>query len=80
MFNRPHGMIGGMMNTPPRWRLCRRCGTIYFRVPDINDAAARIKANGGTITNGPQEVPGGDWIVNAVDPQGAHFALHAKKA
>jgi predicted enzyme related to lactoylglutathione lyase len=25
------------------------------------------------------EVPGGDWIVNAVDPQGAAFSLHAKK-
>jgi hypothetical protein len=26
------------------------------------------------------EVPGGDWIVNAMDPQGGAFALHAKKA
>jgi len=26
------------------------------------------------------EVPGGDWVVNAMDPQGASFALHAKKA
>ena len=80
MFNRPHGMIGGMMNTPPEMAAVPPMWTIYFRVPDINEAAARIKANGGTITNGPQEVPGGDWIVNAVDPQGAHFALHAKKA
>ena len=80
MFNRPHGMIGGMMNTPPEMAAVPPTWTIYFRVPDINEAAARIKANGGTITNGPQEVPGGDWIVNAVDPEGAHFALHAKKA
>jgi predicted enzyme related to lactoylglutathione lyase len=80
MFNRPHGMIGGMMNTPPDMAAAPPMWTIYFRVPDINEAAARIKANGGTITNGPQEVPGGDWIVNAVDPEGAHFALHAKKA
>ena len=80
MFNRPHGMIGGMMNTPPEMAAVPPMWTIYFRVPDINDATARIKANGGTITNGPIEVPGGDWVVNAVDPQGAHFALHAKKA
>jgi len=26
------------------------------------------------------EVPGGDWVVNAIDPQGAAFSLHAKKA
>jgi predicted enzyme related to lactoylglutathione lyase len=80
MFNRPHGMIGGMMNkpkelanVPPNWQ-------IYFRVPDINAAAERIKANGGQILNGPMEVPGGDWIVNARDPQGAVFALHARKS
>jgi predicted enzyme related to lactoylglutathione lyase len=80
MFNRPHGMIGGMMNkpaamgdVPPNWQ-------IYFRVPDITVATERIKANGGQILNGPMEVPGGDWIVNAMDPQGAAFALHARKA
>jgi predicted enzyme related to lactoylglutathione lyase len=79
MFNRPHGMIGGIMNkgpemaeVPPNWQ-------IYFRVADINAAVERIKANGGQIVNGPMEVPGGDWIVNGMDPQGAMFALHAKK-
>jgi predicted enzyme related to lactoylglutathione lyase len=25
-------------------------------------------------------VPGGDWILNAMDPQGAAFSLHAKKS
>jgi uncharacterized protein len=79
MFNRPHGMIGGMMNkpremagVPPNWG-------IYFMVPDIESAIERIKANGGKILNGPMEVPGGDWIVNAMDPQGAAFSLHSKK-
>jgi predicted enzyme related to lactoylglutathione lyase len=80
MFGRHLGSIGGMMNkpaeiaqVPPNWG-------IYFRVPDINQATEKIKANGGQVTNGPMEVPGGDWIVNGMDPQGAHFALHAKKA
>jgi len=79
MFNRGDRMIGGMMNkaaamahVPPNW-------AIYFRVPDINAATERIKAAGGTILFGPTEVPGGDWIVNAMDPQGAAFSLHAKK-
>jgi predicted enzyme related to lactoylglutathione lyase len=49
-------------------------------VPDINAGAERIKANGGQVTNGPMEVPGGDWIVSGVDPQGAHFSLHARKS
>jgi len=25
-------------------------------------------------------VPGGDWVVNAADPQGAAFGLHQKKS
>jgi predicted enzyme related to lactoylglutathione lyase len=49
-------------------------------VPDINAAAERIKTNGGKILNGPMEVPGGDWVLNAMDPQGAAFGLHARKA
>ena len=81
MFNRPHGMIGGIMNIPtamagqmpPNWQF-------YFRVPDLDAAVERIKANGGQILNGPMEVPGGDRIVNAMDPQGATFSLHARKA
>jgi predicted enzyme related to lactoylglutathione lyase len=80
LFNRGARMMGGMMNkpkelaqVPPHWAL-------YFRVDDINAAAGRVTANGGQILNGPMEVPGGDWIVNAKDPQGAAFSLHAKKA
>jgi uncharacterized protein len=80
MFNRGARMLGGMMNkpkelahVPPHW-------AIYFLVPDINAAAERVTANGGKVLNGPMEVPGGDWILNAMDPQGAAFSLHAKKA
>lgn len=80
MFNRPVGMIGGMMNRPPEMANVPPYWMIYFRVPDINAAAERVKSNGGQILNGPMEVPGGDWIVNAMDPQGAMFSLHAKKA
>jgi uncharacterized protein len=64
---------GELANVPPSWWL-------YFRVPDVHAAAERVKANGGKILNGPMEVPGGDWIVQAMDPQGAAFALHHKKA
>jgi predicted enzyme related to lactoylglutathione lyase len=79
MFNRPHGMIGGMMNKPPEMAHVPPHWQIYFRVPDINAAVDRIKANGGQILNGPMEVPGGDWIVSGMDPQGAAFSLHARK-
>jgi predicted enzyme related to lactoylglutathione lyase len=79
MFNRGDRMIGGMMNKPPEMAQAPPHWAIYFRVPDINAATERIKANGGKILNGPMEVPGGDWIVNAMDPQGASFALHARR-
>ena len=80
MFNRPHGMIGGMMNKPPEMANVPPNWQIYFRVPDVDAAVQRITANGGQIANGPMDVPGGDRILNAVDPQGAHFSLHSKKA
>ena len=80
MFNRPHGMIGGMMNKPPEMANAPSNWQIYFRVSDVHAAAERVKAKGGKVLNGPTEVPGGDWIVNATDPQGAAFGLHSTKA
>jgi predicted enzyme related to lactoylglutathione lyase len=80
MFNRPHGMIGGMMNRPPELANVPPNWQIYFRVPDISAAVERIKQNGGRIVNGPMEVPGGDLVLNASDPQGAAFALHQRKS
>jgi predicted enzyme related to lactoylglutathione lyase len=79
MFKRPHGDIGGMMKKPPEMANVPPNWQIYFRVPDVHAAAERIKASGGQILNGPMEVPDGDWIVNATDPQGAAFGLHSKK-
>lgn len=80
MFNRPIGMIGGIMNTPPQMSSMPPNWMIYFRVADIDAAAERVITNGGKILNGPMEVPGGDRIINASDPQGAMFSLHEKKA
>jgi predicted enzyme related to lactoylglutathione lyase len=79
IFNRPHGQIGGMMNKPPQMANVPPNWQIYFRVPDVDAAVERIKANGGRILNGPMDVPGGDRVVNAMDPQGAAFGLHEKK-
>jgi predicted enzyme related to lactoylglutathione lyase len=78
IFNRGSRRIGGMMNkpkhlaeVPPNWQ-------VYFLVDDIDAAVTRITQNGGKVVHGPAEVSGGDKIVNATDPQGGHFALHAK--
>lgn len=47
----------------------------YFWVPSIAEARVTVETNGGTVTNGPMEVPGGNWIVQGIDPQGAPFSL-----
>lgn len=47
----------------------------YFRVPDIDKAVAYIGANGGQIINGPMEIPGGEYALSGIDPQGALFSL-----
>ena len=51
----------------------------YFNVGNIDDAAKRVGDRGGKIMFGPQQAPGGGWIVQAADPQGAAFALLGKR-
>lgn len=69
--------VGGMMTDAqaphPYW-------TFYFHVDDIDAAKDRIAANGGSLLFGPQEVPGGAWIINATDPQGAMFSIAGPRA
>jgi predicted enzyme related to lactoylglutathione lyase len=64
---------GGMMTKPPT--LPASFWTYYFTVDAIRAATDRIGAAGGQVANGPMQVPGGDWIVQGLDPQGAMFAL-----
>lgn len=68
-------MAGGIMNKPdnipaPTW-------LFYFNVPDIDAAVKRVTDNGGEIMMPPMEVPGGSWVAQARDPQGAMFAVMA---
>ncbi len=78
IFGRSGTQLGGMFNAPsgapahPHWMQ-------YVRVDDVDAGAARVTAHGGTILHGPVDVPGGDRIVQCLDPQGAAFALHQTK-
>lgn len=77
MFGRGGGVPrGGIMKPPPG---APAAWMPYTMVPDAKAAAAAAQANGGTIVNGPMEVPGGDWIAQGMDPQGAMFAVHSLK-
>lgn len=69
--------IGGMMTKPkevpaPFW-------LYYFNVEALDAAIDRAQSGGANVVNGPMEVPGGAWIVQCTDPQGALFALVAPK-
>jgi predicted enzyme related to lactoylglutathione lyase len=69
--------IGGMMNKPdmipsPAW-------LYYFNVAAADAAAALFTDQGDQVLNGPHQVPGGSWIQQCLDPQGAVFALVAAR-
>ena len=63
------GMMKKMDQEPaPHW--------VYYITVDAIDAAQdRVKSAGGQVIHGPMQVPGGSWIINGLDPQGAMFAL-----
>jgi uncharacterized protein len=73
-----HGaQAGGMMTKTPQtpapfW-------LYYFNVEAADSAMARVKDGGGQIVFGPQQVPGGSWILQCLDPQGAMFAMVGPK-
>ena len=71
-------MTGGIMPLPPM--MPAPLWLFYFVVDDIDAAVARVTAGGGQVLNGPIEVPGGAWIIQATDPQGAMFALVGMRA
>lgn len=70
--------LGGMMTGPPGspapyW-------LYYINVDAIGAAVDRLTKAGGSVIMGPHQVPGGNWIVQGVDPQGVMFALSSVKA
>jgi predicted enzyme related to lactoylglutathione lyase len=69
--------IGGMMNRPAVMPMS--WWNYYINVDAIDAATARVEKAGGSIKMGPMEVPGGQWVVQAQDHQGAFFALVAPK-
>lgn len=73
LFRHKGGEIGGMMglgDTPmPVW-------LPYFGVDRaVTQIIEVIRSAGGTVHQGPIEVPGPAWIAVAQDPQGAWFAV-----
>ena len=66
-------MLGAIMPKMPQTPVS--AWTYYFRVADIDAAAAYIRDQGATLLMEPTEIPGGEFSLNAMDPQGAAFGL-----
>jgi predicted enzyme related to lactoylglutathione lyase len=77
MFGLGDATFGGIytiqagMGAPPNW-------LPYMRVDNADAAAERVKQQGGSVKNGPMDVPVGDRIAICADPQGTVFAVHSK--
>ena len=65
--------IGAIMDKMPEAPMS--AWTFYIGVDDIDRGAAAIAEGGGSIVNGPMEIPGGEYAVIALDPQGALFGV-----
>ncbi len=76
MFHRGAHLLGGMYDRPPEVPASHWLS--YVRVRDAFAAAKKIAELGGTVLNGPLEVPGGSFVAQCLDPQGAAFAVHSK--
>lgn len=76
IYGRKGKQLGGMFNKPPEAPVA--AWLLYVQVADIDNAVEKVKALGGSVLNGPMEVPGGGWIAQCMDPQGGAFAVHAK--
>ncbi len=49
--------------------------TFFIGVDEIDRAIAAVSSGGGKIVNGPHQIPGGEFTVHAIDPQGATVGL-----
>jgi predicted enzyme related to lactoylglutathione lyase len=80
LWGREGKQLGGMMTTPkgmttPDGREVPPSWMYYVTTADLDGALTRAKAKGARVLNGPMDVPGGQRIVQVMDPQGAAFAL-----
>lgn len=66
--------LGAIMQKPPG-DPAHASWLFYFDVPSVTGAKRAIESGGGRVLMGPHQVPGGGFIVIAIDPQGARFGV-----
>jgi len=60
-FGRPDSEMPGTVNT--------------IDITDIDEAIAKVKANGGKIVRDKHEIPGVGWLAYFSDPEGTVFGM-----
>ena len=80
VWGRGGKQLGGMMTMPaamktPDGRAVPPSWMHYVTTPDLDAALERAKKRNARVLNGPMVVPGGQRVVQLMDPQGAAFAL-----
>lgn len=69
-----HGQrLGAIMQKPDGAPMA--AWLFYLGVTSVAAARRAIEAGGGRIIHDQHQVPGGDWIIVATDPQGAAFGI-----
>jgi predicted enzyme related to lactoylglutathione lyase len=76
IFGRNGRELGGIFNKGEMGQPGPAYWVCYVSVPDLDDAIEQAKNRRGSVLNGPSDVPGGDRIVQLMDPHGAFFAMH----
>ena len=70
-FMPPHPDMRGEQPQP-------REPTLYFEVPDVDRAHAKLTAKGAAFAGPPREMPWGDRVVTTTDPEGRTIMLASK--
>lgn len=78
IFGREGQELGGMFNKPSGGSE-GQYWLGYVRVKNIHQSIAKIEQAGGTVVVPAMEVPSGDWVAQAIDPQGALLAIYTPK-
>ena len=69
--------VAGMMTIPAEAKAMGAppCWTGYVWVEDVDAAAAKLTAAGGSVKRPPSDIPGVGRFAVVTDPQGAYFML-----
>jgi uncharacterized protein len=76
IFSRNGIQVGAIYNKPPEMPAPPNW-LPYIKVASVDRTVERVRSSGGTVLNGPMDVPGGGRIANLMDPQGVMISVHS---